>query len=167
MYSPSCLHIFRMHHKTNGTHLFLPFTKPICILWHRRCKICPVLSSSEAARTQHFHFLPSLFFSFFFFPPQGQYEIIRQPSMLTFVWIYSWCSLEMPGNKSLLSHRPVALVPVHFSTPPAERERERRGKAGKRKRKNSLPSEVELVIWYSTLAPQSRSHRGQILFRFS
>lgn len=129
MYSPSCLHIFRTHHKTNGPYLFSPFTKPICISWHWRCKIRPVLSSSEAARTQHFHSEqrhPSRLFSFlsFFLPPQGQYEIIRQPSILTSVWIYSWCSLEMPGNKSLLSHRPVALVPVHFSTPLAEKEKE-------------------------------------------
>lgn len=137
MHSPSSLHIFRTHHKTNGPHLFLPFTKPICIWWHRRCKIRPVLSSSEAAGTQHFHSErrhPSHLFSFlsFFFPPQGQYEIIRQPSVLTSVWIYSWCSLEMPGNKSLLSHRPVALVPVHFSIPPAERGEERQERENER-----------------------------------
>lgn len=61
----------------------------------------------------------------------------------------------MPGNKSLLSQKPMAPVPVHFSSSPSEqgelrkrkRDREReREKARKRKLENSLPSEVELVI---------------------
>lgn len=91
------------------------------------------LQEHFTCRQQHLTNPLSSFIFLSFFSPEGQYEIIRQPSMLTSVWIYSWCSLEMPGNKPLLSHRPVALVPVHFSSPPAERE-ERQGRENERTR---------------------------------
>lgn len=71
------------------------------------------------------------FLSFFVPPPQGQYEIIRQPSVLTSVWIYSWCSLEMPGNKSLLSHRHRGPCPCSFLDS-SRGGRERRGRGEER-----------------------------------
>lgn len=136
MRSPSCLPIFTTHCNTNALHVFLPFSEPIFIfigIYTVKCMLKLRTPRAFHLQTAAPHQPPLIFYLSVFFSPEGQYEIIRQPSMLTSVWIYSWCSLEMPGNKSLLSHRPVALVPVHFSSPPAERE-ERQGRENERTR---------------------------------
>lgn len=128
-----CLYL---RHIVTQMHVFLPFSEPIFIfigIYTVKCMRKLRTPRAFHLQTAAPHQPPLVFYLSVFFSPEGQYEIIRHPSMLTSVWIYSWCSLEMPGNKSLLSHRLVALVPVHFSSPPAERE-ERQGRENERTR---------------------------------